>query len=276
MSVTRRDFAKNLLGLAVVGGFDTSFARFRTVSASFKAKFKLGIGSYTYRSLSLEEMIRRLKQMKIDAIELSQPPFWDPHAKKEDFVAAAKLFQKNRIQLISWFGPEIKNAQEAERVVELAKILGVQHVSGDSAGDGLKAVDEVFQKHNLYFGIHNHFFKGGKFRYESPEDVLKVLSTTSKHVGSTLDTGHMTSCGYDPVEAFLKLKDRVRVIHLKDIEASGNDQNVVFGTGKAKPGAFLKTLIGTEYSGFVAIEYEEEKNLQADVEKCVQFVRERI
>jgi sugar phosphate isomerase/epimerase len=85
----------------------------------------------------------------------------------------------------------------------------------------------------------------------------------------------MVSCGYDPVEAFLKLKDRIRVMHLKDIEAPGNDQNVVFGSGKGKPDEVLKTIMKESYSGLVAIEYEDERNLEADVEQCVKFVRER-
>jgi sugar phosphate isomerase/epimerase len=278
MDPTRRNFARGMLGLLVAGGtraFGPKNQASALLAASSKARFKLGIGSYTYRSLSPEEMVRRLKQMKIDAIELSHPQFWSG-ARNEDFASAAKLFKSNGIQVVSWFGPEIKNSQDAQRVVELAKILGVQHVSGDASGDGLKAVDEAFQKNHLYYGIHNHFFKGRKFQYESPEDVLKALSATSKHVGSTLDTGHMTSCGYDPVDAFLKLKDRIRVIHLKDIEAPGDDQNVVFGTGKAKPDAVIKTLTKEGYAGLVAIEYEDEKNLQPDVDKCVQFVRARI
>jgi sugar phosphate isomerase/epimerase len=278
MDPTRRNIARGMLGLVVAGStgaFGAMNQASSLLAGSSKARFKLGIGSYTYRSLSPEEMVRRLKQMKIDVIELSHPQFW-AGAKNEDFASAAKLFKTNGIRVVSWFGPEIKNAQDVQRVVELAKILGVQHVSGDASGDGLKAVDEAFQKNNLYYGIHNHFFKRRKFQYESPEDILKALSATSQHVGSTLDTGHMTSCGYDPVDAFLKLKDRIRVIHLKDIEAPGNDQNVVFGTGKAKPDAVVKTLLKEGYAGLVAIEYEEEKNLQPDVEKCVQFVRARL
>jgi sugar phosphate isomerase/epimerase len=279
MKLTRRNFSKYLLGLSAASTAHALMPGIQSVSglaASAITKFKLGIGTYTFRSLTLEEMVRQLKQLKIDAIELSQKPFWDIQTTKEEFAGAAKLFQENGIQIVSWFGPEIKNSQDAQWIVEMAKTLGVQHVSGDASGEGLKAIDEAFQKNNLYYGIHNHFFKGKKFKYESPEDILRVLSTTSKHVGSTLDTGHMVSCGHDPIQAFLKLKDRIRVIHLKDIEAPGNDQNVVFGTGKAKPDVVLKTLIQEGYSGLVAIEYEDEKNLQADVEKCVKFVRERI
>ncbi len=274
MNANRRHFVQSLLSLAVATFVENQVTTLW--AASPKPKFKLGIGTYTYRSLSLEETVRRLKRLKIDAIELSHVQFIDPNAKKEDFAAAGNLFKMSGIEVVSWFGPEITNTKEAERVAQLAKVLGTRHVSGDAAGDGLKAVDEVFQKHNLYYGIHNHVFHGRKFHYESPEDVLKALSATSNHVGATLDTGHMVSCGYDPVDAFVKLKDRIRVIHLKDIQAPGDDKNVVFGTGKGMTDAVLRKLIQEGYDGLVAIEYEEERNLQADVEACVKFARDRI
>ena len=276
--LTRRNFTRNVLALAAAGSL-SALARKSPLSSLMasapNAKFKLGIGSYTFRSLSPEEMIKRLKQLRIAYIELSHPQFMLPQAKQEDFGPLAKLFNAGGIQVISWYGSSIKNSEEARKVAEMAKILGVQHVSGDARGDGLKAVDDAFQKNNLYFGIHNHFFRERKFEYQSPEDILKALSTTSNHVGATLDTGHMVSCGHDPVEAFLKLKDRIRVMHLKDIEAPGNDQNVVFGSGKGKPDEVLKTIMKESYSGLVAIEYEDERNLEADVEQCVKFVRER-
>jgi len=275
--LTRRNFARNLL--AVAGASICAVEKKSPLSSLLavppNTKFNLGIGSYTFRSLSPEEMIKRLKQLKIAYIELSHPQFMLPQAKKEDFGPLAKLFKAGGIQVSSWYGSTIRNSEEARRVVEMARILGVQHVSGDASGDGLKAVDDEFQRNNLYFGIHNHFFRERKFEYQSPEDVLKALSLTSKHVGATLDTGHMVSCGYDPVEAFLKLKDRIRVMHLKDIQTPGNDQNVVFGNGKGKPDEVLKTIIKEGYAGLVAIEYEDERNLQADVEQCVKYVRER-
>ena len=149
MKLTRRNFSKYLLGLSAASSVH---ALMPNLAGSSTPKFKLGIGTYTFRSLTPEEMVHQLKQLKIDAVELSQKPFWDIQTKKEEFAVAATLFKENGIRIVSWFGPEIKSSQDAQWVVEMAKTLGVQHVSGDASGEGLKAVDEAFQKNNLYYG----------------------------------------------------------------------------------------------------------------------------
>ena len=240
---------------------------------SMKAKFTLGIGSYTFRKLPLDLMIERLHLLQIDTIELSHPQSMLPRAQMEDFGPLSELFKKGNIQIRSWYCAGVKNNDDIQKVLEIAKVLGIQHVSGDTTGDSLLALDEAFQKNGLYFGIHNHFFKDRKFEYQSPEDFLKVFSKTSDHIGATLDTGHMVSCGYDPIEAFQRLKPRVQLIHLKDVVGPGTDTNVLFGTGKGKPAEMVKMLVQERFDGLVAIEYEEGEDPQEDVEKCVKFVR---
>jgi sugar phosphate isomerase/epimerase len=279
MDRTRRAFTRNLMALAVTSRFchlKTKLASLSVLFASSKAKFKLGIGTYTFRSLTPAEMVNWLKQMKVEYIELSHPQFMLPQAKREDFPGLASVLKGGGIGVISWYCGDLKQPDEVRRVVEMAKLLEVKHVSGSASGNILKTVDETFQQNGLFFGIHNHWFENRQFEYQSPDDILKALSKTSTHVGATLDTGHMVSCGYDPIDAFLKLKDRIRVMHLKDIEAPGDDQNVIFGTGKGKTDEVLRTIIKEGYAGLVAIEYEKEgPNLRADVKRCVDFVTER-
>lgn len=280
MDRKRRTFTRNLLALAVASRFcpfETKLESLPLPIASPKAKFKLGIGTYTFRSLTPAEMVSWLKQMKVEYIELSHPQFMLPQAKREDFPGLAGLPKGGGINLISWYCGDFKKPDEVQSVMEMANMLEVKHLSGSASGNMLETVDESFQKNGLYFGIHNHWFENRKFEYQSPADILKALSKTSTHVGATLDTGHMVSCGYDPIDAFLKLKDRIRVMHLKDIEAPGDDQNVIFGTGKGKTDEVLKTIVKEGYAGLVAIEYEKEgPHLRADVKRCVDFVMERI
>jgi sugar phosphate isomerase/epimerase len=89
-----------------------------------------------------------------------------------------------------------------------------------------------------------------------------------------MDTGHMASCGYDPVQALDKLWARLQLVHLKDVERVGDDKNVVLGTGIAKSKAVIASLARRGYGGLVAIEYEgEPQNPQPDVVRCVEFAR---
>jgi hypothetical protein len=80
-----------------------------------------------------------------------------------------------------------------------------RNITGDATGEILRHIDERCMREGLAFGIHNHFFKGKEFPYESPEDVLAALKGRSKSMGATLDTGQFASCGYDAVDAVRKL-----------------------------------------------------------------------
>jgi len=273
MQLNRREFTLKVTSFAIGTGLACiPKIAHATAHRTENAKFTLGIGSYTFRRFSPEVMIDRLHRLQIDAIELSHPQTMLPRAKVEDFGPLAELFKKGKIQVRSWYCSSVKSTEDIQNILAIAKILGVQHMSGDASGDSLHALDEALQKNGLYFGIHNHFFKDRKFEYQSPEDLLKVFSMTSDHVGTTLDTGHMVSCGYDPIEAFHRLMPRVRVIHLKDVAEPGTDRNVLFGTGKGKTGEVVKMLAQENFDGLVAIEYEEGEDPQEDVEKCVKFV----
>lgn len=239
-----------------------------------KAKFTLGIGTYTYRGLSEDKMIEDLLALKIHEIELSSPDYFLPGTKLQNIPILKSKLNRAGINLVSFFCGDIKTEADIDLTVRAAKELEARHVSGSAVGDALKLVDQRFKREGLRFGIHNHWFRGRKFEYESPEDLLKALRGVSDAVGVTLDTGHMASCGHDPVEALVKLRDRVQLVHLKDVERSGDDKNVPLGTGIAKGAAVIEELEQQGFSGLVAIEYEaDENNPQPAVTRDVEFTR---
>jgi sugar phosphate isomerase/epimerase len=242
--------------------------------AAEKAHFELGIGTYTYRGVTDEQMIEDLRALKIRQIELSSPNYFLPAVKSNAVRELRAKLDKGGITAVSYFAGDIKTQEDIDTTVSVARELGVNHVSGSAVGDALKMVDSRFSREGLKFGIHNHWFRGRKFEYESPEDLLNAIEGVSATVGVTLDAGHMASCGYDPVQALDKLWSRVQLVHLKDVERSGDDKNVVLGTGIAKSRAVVETLEKRGFTGLVAIEYEAAvENPQPDVARCVEFAR---
>lgn len=81
------------------------------------------------------------------------------------------------------------------------------------------------------------------------------------------------SCGYDTVEAVRKLAPLLRVVHLKDVAASGGEDNILLGQGIAKIPAVMEELHRVSYRGLVAIEYEKEGDVDADIKREVEFAR---
>ena len=237
-------------------------------------RFDLGIGTYTYRGLTEDQMIEDLLTLHIQQIELSSPDYFLPNVKMDAVQTLRQKLEQAKIRAVSYFCGDMKTQADVDTTVEVARQLGVHHVSGSAVGGTLKMVDTSFTREGLKFGIHNHWFRGRKFAYESPEDLLGALANLSETVGVTVDTGHMASCGYDPVQALDKLWARLQLVHLKDVERVGDDKNVVLGTGIAKSKAVIASLARRGYGGLVAIEFEgEPQNPQPDVVRCVEFAR---
>ena len=173
---------------------------------------------------------------------------------------------------MSYYAPTIKDKADLDQAIRFGRILGVSNITGDPTGDILKYVDERMTAERLTFGIHNHYFKQ-KFAYESPEDVLNALNGLSNTVGCTLDIGHIVSCGYDTIDAVRKLGPRLKLVHLKDIKASGGEVNVPLGQGLAKIPEVVQELKRAHFTGLVAFEYEKDGDINEDVRQQVAYAR---
>jgi sugar phosphate isomerase/epimerase len=261
--MTRRTF------MGTAGSVAASLA----VPASAAVKLNLGIGTYTYHSLSMDDMITQLKRLQIHEIEMSHGPFMlFSHPSPEKFEAARSKFDTADIRCVSYYTATIKDAADLENAVRFAKLLGARNITGDATGDILKRIDARCSSEGLTFGIHNHYFKQ-KFAYESPEDVLAALSGLSKAMGASLDVGHIASCGHDTVDAVRKLAPHLKMVHLKDIQAADGEVNVLLGKGIAKIPEVMQELRNVGYRGLVAIEYEHEGSVDEDVRLEVEYAR---
>ena len=233
----------------------------------------LGIGSYTYHRLSLDLMIEQLTALNVREIELSHGEFMlFSHPTVEKVRAARAAFDKAGIACVSYYTATIKSDTDIDDALRFAEMLGARNVSGDATGDILARIDARFAAAGRTFGIHNHYFKDG-FPYESPDDVLKVLKGRSPAMGATLDIGHIASCGYDTVDAVRRLAPHLKMVHLKDVQAKGGEVNVLLGQGIARIPEVMRALREVRYAGLVAIEYEKEGPVEADVRTELTYAR---
>lgn len=263
-AITRRSFVKT-----VAGGVAATALPLRAV-----AKLNVGIGAYSYHNLSMDEMIVQLNALRVEEIEMSRGEFMlMNHPTEELFRSARNKLDRAGIRCVSYYTATIKEDQDLENAVRFARLLGSSNVTGDATGSILNRIDRRFTQEQLTFGIHNHYFKGEKFAYESPEDVLSALAGLSKTVGATADVGHFASCGHDPVDAVRKLASRLILVHLKDIQAVDGEVNVLLGTGISKISAVMQELHRQNFAGLVAVEYEKEGDVNDDMRQDMEFAR---
>ena len=238
------------------------------------SKLRVGIGTYSYHNLSMDEMIVQLKALGVSEIEMSRGEFMLMNHPGEDIFRSARTkLDAAGIRCVSYYTATIKDYQDLENAVRFAKVLGVKNITGDATGGILKRIDQRLTQERLTFGIHNHYFPGEKFAYESPEDVLNALSGLSETMGATADVGHFASCGHDTVDALRKLAPRLRLVHLKDIEASGGEINVLLGQGISKIEQVMQELRRQNFAGLVAVEYEKEGDVNDDLRQEITFAR---
>ena len=271
MSLNRRQFLRASSGSAA------AIAMHHVASASAEAgpqaKFRLGLGTYTFRLLDIRGLIGRCKELNLSAIELSHPQYMLPQAKLEDFRQVREQLGGGGVDLVSWFCGHLSKSTEIEALVEGVRLFGVKTVSGAAEREMLDDINAACGKAGFAFGIHNHYFPDRKFIYETPEDVLSALNGRP-NLFATLDTGHMIAVGVDPTEAYRKMKARVRIIHIKDEDTPGH--SVVLGKGKGNIGQFLQAVARDSFQGLCAIEYEEGTDPKQEVSDCIGYIRSEV
>src|SRR5258708_11844388 len=163
---TRRDFVTTVgLTLAVTA-----------LPVRPSARLNVGIGTYSYHNLSLDDMIGQLNALGVTEIEMSRGEFMlMNHPTEEIFRTARDKFDRAGIRCVSYYTATIKEDTDLDNAVRFAKILGSRNVTGDATGSILNRIDERLTQETLTFGLHNHYFKGQIFAYERPEDVFGAL-----------------------------------------------------------------------------------------------------
>ena len=237
-------------------------------------KLNIGVGTYSYHTISIDAMIVQLQLLRIGEIEMSRGEFMLlSNPKEELFRTTRAKLDRAGIRCRSYYSATMHNDQDIDRAIRFANILGCGNITGDAPAPVLRSIDERLTRAGLTFGLHNHFFPHVKFAYESPDEVWNAISGLSNTMGATADTGQFAQCGYDPSQAILRLAPRLRMVHLKDVKAKGDEENVLLGTGIAHIPQVIRELRRMRFSGLVAVEYEKEGNDDADMVKQIAYAR---
>ena len=130
------------------------------------------MGTYSYHNLSIDDMITQLKALRIAQIEMSRGEFMlFQQARREPLRSTKEKLDRAGIQCVSYYTATIKDRQDLDNAVRFAKAVGAHNITGDATGPILGEIDQRCSKEGLTFGIHNHYFPGQKFPYESPDTM---------------------------------------------------------------------------------------------------------
>ena len=237
----------------------------------------------------------------------------------EEPTEASRVLEEHGLRLVGGFVPVVLHRTDGreeelasvERRAEFFAAAGadVLILAADAEGDGyeetleiddagwaelfegLSLAEEIGARHGLTVAVHPHFGTA----IERPHHVRRFLEGCE--TGLCIDTGHLMIGGDDPVEVTRLAADRVRIVHLKDVDrrlAEGVWKGEIgfedavrqgvfeaLGDGDVETERVIELLEESGYGGWYVLEQdimlgeepEEGEGPIEDVRKSLHFVR---
>lgn len=270
---TRRDFVK----LAGAGALATTLPSLTGQAASMPTKphgaINIGIAGYTFLEYkdNIDKVIEVMKAVDVKNISLKNFQFpYDSNQQHVDEVIGK--FKSAGITVYGLGVIYLKTEKEVDNAFNYAQMAGVKIIIAAPDLAVLNYVEKKAKEYAIKVAIHNHGPEDKLFPdIDSIFDKIKAMDPI---MGICLDIGHTFRCGHDPAAMFLKFKDRIYDMHIKDVdEPVEKGQNVVNGRGKMDFVNLAKALNKSGYSGMCSLEYEQKGDPGMGVAESVGFFK---
>jgi inosose dehydratase len=241
MRITRRSFVGAL----------TAGAAGLAVPRRGADPYRIGLETYCFHDVDLDTTLKHARSLGIRYLELH-----DGHLPRDASPARIAHAQKALSDAgVTATGVYIHDAFTDEAAVarpifEFAKKMGFHYINGGPKRESLPVLNRLVAEHGVQIALHNH---GPGARYETLEDLTSALEAYPR-LTPCIDIGHFARSRVDPVRATRVLGARAVAIHVKDVDAKG--ENTIVGDGTIDmPGVFA-ALRESRFDGLVVLEYE--------------------
>ncbi|HVF82383.1 MAG TPA: sugar phosphate isomerase/epimerase [Flavisolibacter sp.] len=217
--------------------------------------FKVGIASYTFRKLSLDDTIKALQRLNLKFISIKDFHLSLNSTKAERSAAMQKLKDAGITPLSCGNITLQNNETDVRRAFEYAKDCAMPAIVCSPDPNSMALLDKMVREYDIKLAIHNHGPEDKRF--PSPYDVYKAVQGYDQRIGLCIDVGHTARARVNPAEAILKCKDRLYDLHFKDINTTEpNGTTIEAGRGVLHLPAIVKALQKIKYPHLVSIEFE--------------------
>ena len=245
----------------------------------------LGVQSYSFRDLGLDEAVAAMRHLGFTSCELWQGHLepkkvtrevmrnWRETTPLSEFQSVRSKFKKAGIRIHAYnisFKDDFSDA-EIERGFEAAKALGTSIITASANTKVVERVVPAAVRHRVVVGMHNHSrFEPSEFA--TPEDFTRAMNR-SPQIAVNLDIGHFTAANFDAV-AFLRAHHaRIVTLHIKDRKRD-DGPNMPLGEGDTPIGPVLRMLRDQKWSIPANIEYEYKGgDTIEEVRRCLDYCR---
>lgn len=263
---TRRTFGK--LALAVL----PAARAYAAINSVFNG-VRIGIGSYSYRTFKLDEMLTQVAALPMGELELEnwfvEPGVssagrggmnpeqrdalrqWRLTAPLDELRAVRRKCDDAGIHLYSYFIPidDSFTEPEIDRVFQMAQTLGVGIVNVVTTLPGAERLIAPSAKYKLRVGFHPSGGQAGPNSIGTGDSWRKVIALAPQF-GVNPDLGQCANWGPDPLAFLREMKDRLTTLHTHDRRTTPPAAYVPFGQGQM-PIKEILLMIRNEKMSFV-------------------------
>ncbi|MGA3238063.1 MAG: sugar phosphate isomerase/epimerase [Bryobacteraceae bacterium] len=258
MPPTRREFSS----LALAGlGLGLALARAARAHAARYKGVRLGIGTYSFRGLKLDEIIRIVAAAKVGGIELESPFVepalppaqrdalhqWRLTVKLDELKAIRKKLDQAGISVYAYSLPINASFtdEEIDRVMLMTKALGSPVLNTSTTLPVARRIAPFAEKHKLLVGLHPNGNASDPNSIGSGESYLKAFEL-SPRIYANPDLYLFRNWGADPIAFLRQIHSRITTLHFHDRKLNVTPQVwVPFGEGDT-PGRELLLLARNE------------------------------
>jgi sugar phosphate isomerase/epimerase len=187
--------------------------------------FKVGIASYSFRKMSLEDTIKAMNRLNLHYISVKD--FHLPlTSSTADRQAAMQKLKDAGITALSCGNITMQNDENnIKQAFQYAKDCNMPIIVCSPDPNSMPILDRMVKEYDIKLAIHNHGPEDKKF--PSPYDVMKAVQGFDKRIGLCIDVGHTARAKVDPAEAILKCRERLYDLHFKDINSTEPDGSTI-------------------------------------------------
>ena len=307
MSYSRRDFAK-----LAAAALPLSRMLAKTIDSKISG-VRLGVQSYSFRDLGLDDAIQAMVADRLGECELFsphieaggiqaimalfEPPPGEhrtPEQRQMAFKAYADKVRAWRLSVPLEFFTDVKKKfddagirlyaynlsfsdqftdEEIDRGFLMAKALGVGIITASTTLTAARRVAPFAEKHKLLVAMHGHSNTKDPNEFCTPESFASALAM-SKYYRINLDIGHFTAAGFDAVDFIEKNHSKIVLLHLKD-RKKNDGPNTPWGEGDTPIKPVLLLLKSKRYPipAFIEYEYKGQGTSEQEVAKCLEYCK---
>lgn len=217
--------------------------------------FKIGIASYSFRKMNLDDTIKAMQRLNLNYISIKDfhLPLSSTTAERQ---AAMQKLKAAGINPLSCGNITMQNDEKNVRqAFEYARDCGMSTIVCSPDPASMPLLDKMVKEFDIKLAIHNHGPEDKRF--PSPYDVMKAVQGFDKRMGLCIDVGHTARAKVNPAEAIVKCKERLYDLHFKDINSTEpNGKTIEAGRGVLDLPAIVRSIQKIRYPHVISIEFE--------------------